>query len=159
MHHILFVLCEFRQWQWGLLVHFMQIICLSVCASQRVCTHLPPVHSALIAIPSGRQESAGLLWASAPSLDSTDHHAAAPREALFLSFITSSLLHYSLASLSFCHRCTVFYAWRYFSTRPRSVVSFKCYLHGVSGFIRSLQTGRKRLERAGRNVQYEKVLD
>lgn len=38
---------------------------------------------------------------SAPSLDSTDHHAVAPREALFPSFITSSSsLRCSLASLS-----------------------------------------------------------
>lgn len=40
---------------------------------------------------------------STPSLDSTDHHAAAAREALFPSFITLSLLYQSLASLPFRH--------------------------------------------------------
>lgn len=55
---------------------------------------------------------------------------------------------------------TVFFLFstlRYFSTRPCSNIFFSCFLHGVSGFIRLVQRGRKGMKRAG--GMYEKVLD
>lgn len=105
------------------------------------------------------QDSCGT---SAPSLDSTDHYAAASREGLFPSFITSFFFCFTTPLLlsPILSPLTVFFLFstlRYFSTRPCSNIFFSCFLHGVSGFIRLVQRGRKGMKRAG--GMYEKVLD
>lgn len=111
-------------------------------ASVCVCMHLPSVHRTLIAIPSGRQESAGLLWDICTFIRLHWSSRCSTKRGpvpLFHHFFFASLLPCLSPILP---PLGVFHTLRYFSTRPCSCVFSKCYRHGSSGYIRPVQRGR-----------------
>lgn len=97
MHDVLFALCvNLDNGKQGCATFYVNVpVCMCASSFCRVCINCHSQWSS--------RESLDSCGTSAPSLDSTDHHAAAAREGLFPSFITSSLLYHSLGSLSFCH--------------------------------------------------------
>lgn len=138
---------ELRQWQVGLWYSLCKFS-LNVCASQCVCVcmHVPSVHCTLIAIPSGRQESAGLLWDICTFIRLYWSSRCSTKRGpvpLFHHFFFAPLLPCLSPILP---SLTIFYTLCYFSTRPCSNISLKCSRRSVSGFVRLVQRGRKELE-------------